>query len=223
MTAAATRAHVLFHGVGTPKRTLEPGEEQYWIEPSQMEEILDALTQVPGLVISFDDSNSSDLEIAVPALRRRGLDATFFVLAGRLGESGSLDAVDVRALLGEGMAVGSHGMHHVPWRRLSPEAVEEELAAARRMIEDVVEGPVERAALPFGSYGRRTLALLHRLGYTEVSTSDRRLQRAGGYLQHRFSVRRTDTPETLLAELRKAATLQQRTIRTAVGLAKRCR
>ena len=45
--------------------------------------------------ISFDDGNASDLEIGLPALLERGLTATFFVLAGRLGRPGSLDADEV--------------------------------------------------------------------------------------------------------------------------------
>ena len=56
--------------------------------------------------------------IALPALRERGLTATFFVVAGRLGEPGFLDERGVRALADAGMAIGCHGMRHRPWRGL---------------------------------------------------------------------------------------------------------
>ena len=48
--------------------------------------------------LSFDDGNSSDVEIALPALRERGLPRRFFVVAGRLDRPGSLSRDDVREL-----------------------------------------------------------------------------------------------------------------------------
>ena len=63
--------------------------------------------------ITFDDGNASDVEVALPALRERGLAATFFVCAGRIGEPGYLDADQLRELADAGMSVGSHGWDHV--------------------------------------------------------------------------------------------------------------
>ena len=48
--------------------------------------------------ISFDDGNASDVGIALPELERRGLKAVFFLLAGRLGQPGSLTEADVTAM-----------------------------------------------------------------------------------------------------------------------------
>ena len=75
--------NILFHGVGKPARELEPGEDVYWVTEDRFRSILDEISGWPEVRISFDDSNSSDLEIALPALIERGLTADFFVLAGR--------------------------------------------------------------------------------------------------------------------------------------------
>ena len=88
--------------------------------------------------ITFDDGNRSDVDVALDALRERNLQATFFVLAGRLGSRGSVDADGLRALDSDGMTIGTHGMDHRPWRRLAPLDRERELVGARERIAEAV-------------------------------------------------------------------------------------
>ena len=90
--------NLTFHGVGEPTRRLEPGEEDVWLSCAQLSSILDAVANRGDVRITFDDGNASDLHTALPALRARGLTATFFVVAGRLGTPGFLDDEDVEAL-----------------------------------------------------------------------------------------------------------------------------
>ncbi len=215
--------NICFHGVGTPQRELEPGEDAYWLDADRCLRILDEISTWPTVRISFDDGNASDAQIALPALVERGLHAQFFVLAGRLGSRGSLDADDVRELMHHGMAVGTHGMSHRPWPGMSPVTREIELVEARRRIEEASGAPVTVAACPLGRYDRRLLSDLRRLGYSRVYTSDRRAARQDSWLQPRFSVRREDTPESLRTALLGRPGLAQRTRHTVVGLAKRLR
>ena len=180
--------NLTFHGIGVPPRPLDEGEADVWITREHFAAVLDAVADRPGVRLTFDDGNASDLEVALPELRRRGLAATFFVVAGRLGAPGFLDEDGVRELAASGMAVGSHGMRHRPWRRLDPETLGEELVEARRRLEDVVGRPVAEAACPFGAYDRRTLRGLRRAGYERVFTSDRGTATRDGWLQARNTI-----------------------------------
>ena len=180
--------NLTFHGIGTPARELEPGEADVWVSREQFEAVLDRAAVLGGVRITFDDGNASDLELALPALRRRSLTATFFVVAGRLGEPEFLDGDDVRELRDAGMTIGCHGMHHRPWRTLDDAELERELVDARGMLEEVVDVPVTQAACPFGSYNRRVLRALRRSGYAEVHTSDRGLARPADWMQARNTV-----------------------------------
>jgi peptidoglycan/xylan/chitin deacetylase (PgdA/CDA1 family) len=180
--------NLTFHGVGDPDRALEPGEAEVWVRRRDLRSILDAVDGRDDVRITFDDGNASDLEHALPALAERGLRATFFVVAGRLGTRGFLDAGGVRALADAGMAIGCHGMRHRPWRTLGDAALREELLDARRRLEEIVQRPVAEAGCPFGSYDRRVLARLRRYGYERVYTSDRGRARADAWLQPRNSV-----------------------------------
>ncbi|WP_426510448.1 polysaccharide deacetylase family protein [Dactylosporangium sp. McL0621] len=221
--------NVLFHGVGRPERELEPGEDVYWIDVDTFHRVLDDVVSassagaLPALRLSFDDSNTSDLTVGLPALLERGLTADFFVLAGRLRSPGSLDADAVRELRDHGMGVGTHGMHHRPWRGLDADTRRDEFEAARDLIAEVIGAPVRRAACPLGRYDRQALGELRRLGYTEVFTSDRRYARRGRWLQPRFSIRRGDTPETFRAQIAASRSPAMRTRNALAGTVKRLR
>lgn len=217
------RVNVCFHGIGTPDRPLEPGEDDYWISVDSFHGILDAVADDPRVRISFDDGNASDVEIGLPALLERGLTARFFALAGRLDQRGSLSSADLRRLAEAGMVIGTHGMDHVPWRGLSPDQQHRELVEARDRLATASGATVEEAALPLGRYDRRVLGALRRAGYRAVHTSDRQWARADAWLQPRFSVRRDDTPETVREQVLTPAPLPQRAKRSAICLVKRHR
>jgi peptidoglycan/xylan/chitin deacetylase (PgdA/CDA1 family) len=191
------RLNLTFHGVGERARSADGGEERVWLDLDSFGSVLDSVVDRPYVGITFDDGNASDVVYALPALRRRGLKATFFVVAGRLGAPGFLDETGVRTLLDCGMSIGCHGMRHRPWRRLDDEALREELLVARKVLEAIVEGPVTEAACPFGSYDRRALRSLRRYGYERVFTSDRGLTRPDAWLQPRNTVERGGAAETV--------------------------
>src|ERR1017187_5607160 len=107
-----------FHGLGTPKHELPSKELAFWIRESQFDAILDYVRDRDGICLTFDDSNESDLTIALPALQARGMEAHFFLVAGRIGRPGYLSPAQVRALVSAGMAMGNHGMHHQAWAGL---------------------------------------------------------------------------------------------------------
>ena len=193
--------NLCFHGIGTPRRELEPGEAHYWIDEDLYAAVLDEVAGRDDVRLSFDDSNVSDLEIGLEGLVRHGLTATFFVIAGRLDHPGSLSAEQVRELRSHGMAIGSHGMDHVPWRSLDQAAQQRELVDARALLAETVGAPVDEAALPRGQYERRTLARLRDLGYAHVHTSDRQTSDPAAWLQHRFSLRSDDTVDGLRREV----------------------
>jgi hypothetical protein len=88
-----------FHGIGTPTRSLEPGELQYWIDRDSFLAILDEFHYRMDVRLSFDDGNASDVDVALPALAERGMEADFFIVASRLGKPGSVDTDGVRALV----------------------------------------------------------------------------------------------------------------------------
>jgi peptidoglycan/xylan/chitin deacetylase (PgdA/CDA1 family) len=183
---------LLFHGIGTPGRNLEPGEDPFWISVERFDAILDQIISLDDpdrIHISFDDGNTSDYDIALPRLLARGLHADFFVLSGRIGLSGSLSAGQICALAEAGMGVGSHGIAHRNWRLISADELESEVAVSREVIEGVLGQSITTAGIPFGSYDARVLAALRRAGYAAVYSSDRGPMDPQAFLRPRTSVK----------------------------------
>jgi peptidoglycan/xylan/chitin deacetylase (PgdA/CDA1 family) len=195
--SAAVITGLCFHGIGESTPGLEPDWYDYFVTADLFLAVLDEAVGWPGISFTFDDGYASDVEVALPALRERGLTGTFFPVAGRLGQLGYVDADGVRALSAAGMSVGSHGMWHRSWRDLDARAEVEELVAARSLIGSAAQAPVRAAACPFGSYDRRVLGALRQREYEQVFTSDRRRARVGAWLQPRYSILRTDTLDSI--------------------------
>jgi len=189
--------NICFHGIGSPQRSLEPDEDRYWISKDFYMRVLGEVADRPDVVLSFDDGNSSDVALGLDGLLEHNLTATFFVLAGRLDQAGSLAARDLEELRRHGMKIGSHGMNHVPWRFLTDAERVRELIEARELISQAAGESVVQAALPLGRYDRRVLADLRQLGYQRVFSSDRQRTNMRAWLQPRFSIRADDTIESV--------------------------
>jgi peptidoglycan/xylan/chitin deacetylase (PgdA/CDA1 family) len=209
--------NLCFHGIGTPGRTLETDEENFWVEPTQFGEILDVIVKYPSVRITFDDGNMSDVELALPELRRRNLTATFFIISGRLGQPGSLAAADVRSLAQAGMTIGSHGMRHRPWRAVNAQELHEELTGAREVIAQAAGQPIRQVACPFGSYDRRVLRAIRHRGFSRVYTVDGGSAKSNAWLQSRYTIRVDHTPADIE---QRARSPHGRTLSSAVQAGK---
>lgn len=204
MTAACELRVVNFHGIGTPRRALDPGEAAYWIGVDRFRAVLDRVADHPErewLSITFDDGNVSDLVTAVPELQLRGLKAEFFVLTGRIGKPGSLDCDDIRALRDAGMRIGSHGVAHRDWAGLSVRELDYELIASKGGLEEICGQPVRSAAIPFGRYNAAVLAALRRADYAAAYSSDGGSFGVSAFLKPRTSIRHDTTDGSLDAML----------------------
>ncbi|HET6291337.1 MAG TPA: polysaccharide deacetylase family protein [Amycolatopsis sp.] len=176
-------------GVGRPVRALDPGENESWVTVEQFERVLDTVAGREDVGLTFDDGNSSDVEIALPRLVERELTAEFFPLAGRIGQWGFLDAEGLRKLVDAGMSIGSHGWEHRDWRRLDGRHARREFETAPKLLADLSGEPVRAYAPPFGAYDRRVLGRLRRSGATKVYTTEGGAASRDGWLRPRVEVR----------------------------------
>ncbi|HEY6260516.1 MAG TPA: polysaccharide deacetylase family protein [Nitrospiraceae bacterium] len=180
-----------FHGVGPITRNIDDSEHDCWLDQSSFEEMLDMVRDHSHVRLTVDDGNASDVEIVLPTLLKRGLSATFFICSGRLDQPTFLSLAQVQELRAQGMGIGSHGVAHVPWRKLSADRLFDELEGSRQVLEKVCGAPVDTAACPFGAYDRTVLNGLRRAGYRRVFTSDDGAAIEKHWLQSRTTVTRS--------------------------------
>ena len=124
------------------------------------------------VVITFDDGDVSNAELAMPALVARGMVAEFFVTADFVGQPGRLTPEHMRALAAAGMSVQAHGYSHRFLADLDDADLEFELAESKRRLEAIVGKTVDALALPGGRGGERERIAALRLGYRDLLNSE---------------------------------------------------
>jgi peptidoglycan/xylan/chitin deacetylase (PgdA/CDA1 family) len=128
-----------------------------------------------GLVgLTFDDGYTDFLEHAVPVLGRHGMTGTVYVVAGRLGSQNQWDdgprldllsADQVRAVPTAGHEVGSHTMTHPRLAGADAETLVAEIAGSRRVLEDVLQAPVDSFCYPYGNFDDAAADAVRAAGY----------------------------------------------------------
>jgi peptidoglycan/xylan/chitin deacetylase (PgdA/CDA1 family) len=210
-----------FHGLGEPPKSVGESERRVWVPVGWLHAILQALS---GRVqLTFDDGNSSDTELVLPALQENERTARFFPLAGRIDQPGYLGAEDIAALSAAGMTIGSQGVQHRPWRTLPDRELEQELLGSRTRLGEIVGHEVTEAACPFGSYDRRVLRALRAAGYERVFNSDGGTCPASAWLSARTTVHRDLPLEYWLALAGDGASHRPGALRRCKRLLKRVR
>jgi peptidoglycan/xylan/chitin deacetylase (PgdA/CDA1 family) len=219
VTSTSHRTAVLmYHRVGEGRGPGPAARDIYALPPARFEEHLGALAGVSvvslevaaaarrggplpqrSVVLTFDDGHDSDHHVVLPALRARGLTATFFIVPAWIGCPGYLSWDEVRELLGGGMSVGAHGYDHTLLGGLDESAVRFQFREARRLMEARLGFAPSLLSLPGGSGGPRVVTLAQEEGFSLVATSAPRPWSAAGSAVPRFALRRGDSARTLRA------------------------
>jgi len=154
------------------------------------------------VLLTFDDGYQDAMTAALPALRARGMRATFFLVSRWVGGAAtagrrSLTWDEARALLAAGMEIGSHGATHRRLPELGEAQALEELTASKRELESRLGTRVEVFAYPFNASRHWLRGVVQRAGYrAAVSGADH--GGADRYELYRFGVRRGTSPDDLL-------------------------
>lgn len=133
--------------------------------------------------ITFDDGYADIFLASFPILRRFGVPATVFMVAGAIGGQNSWDyrpgdrvepmlTVDqLRELVQAGIEIGAHGLTHNVLTDVSNRQLHAELHDARCLLENIVDRPVVSFSYPFGSTDARVRAAVQQAGYLYAVTT----------------------------------------------------
>lgn len=185
---------LMYHGIVDGKCPLpddrETGADLYDLPVAQFERhmaflkeqgysIRDIATNNPSqdkdkeIVITFDDGELNNLQVALPILKKFGHVAYFFIIVGRVGRKGYMSWEEIKALREEGMIIGSHGLSHQILTSLMDTQIDEELRASKRTIEVNLSMPVETLSIPRGFCNDALIQKAYELGYKTIFISDR--------------------------------------------------
>jgi len=155
------------------------------------------------VLLSFDDSQPSQINEGLPQLARRSMTATFFVMTVVLGKPGWMTRDDLHRLDAAGMSVAAHTWDHHRADRYTPADYPVQFDQPRALLEKVLAKPVRHFAYPYGAWNSRGFAPLHAAGYaTAFQLSDKAMDpRAPLHTLRRILVNSTWTRQDLLAQL----------------------
>jgi peptidoglycan/xylan/chitin deacetylase (PgdA/CDA1 family) len=89
------------------------------------------------VILNFDDSQKSQYTNAKPILDKYGFKATFYVVCSYIGaKEGYMNWQEVETLHREGHDIASHSMHHIHLAELPKKAIEFELSASKKCLQD---------------------------------------------------------------------------------------
>lgn len=132
----------------------------------------------PTLSVTFDDGYRDFLESALPVLEAHAVPATLFAVAGdardRLpgGAPGALLGFDELAEIARrGVALGAHGLAHLPLTRMDDAELARELRGSRERLEACADATVDLLAYPFGAFDARVRRAAGAAGYRIACTT----------------------------------------------------
>ena len=152
------------------------------------------------IAITFDDGFKNNYLNAVPILLDKGFKATFFIIAGSIGDKvpfrhllwddraksyvsehpesrlpmNAKELVELRTL---GMEIGAHGLSHRSIGNLDSQSAWEEITNSKMVLEEHLKTPIHLFAYPFGArayndFNRATADMLKQAGFSGVCVSD---------------------------------------------------
>ncbi len=160
-----------------------------------------------SVILTFDDGYQSFRELAVPALRARGMTATVFLVAGEIGGSNRwetepdfprralMDEAGIRDVQAKGMELGSHGWMHRDLTACSEPQVEEELVRSRLELQRRFGVEIETFAYPYGRHAPEHFPRVACAGYRAAVSifSDAASVTENPYAMRRVYVHEGDT------------------------------
>lgn len=155
------------------------------------------------LFLTFDDGGAAALSETAPLLESYGWPGHFFIVTGRVGTAGFLDAAGIREIHRRGHLVGSHSCTHpLRFSGLSVHDMIREWKESRSALEEALQAEVTVASIPGGYYRRPAARAAAEAGYRVLFTSEptTRVWKVDDCLVlGRYSLRRASPPALVTA------------------------
>lgn len=138
-----------------------------------------------AVAITFDDGFANFADVGLPTLQRHGFSSTVYVITGMVGRATQwtdgpralpslpiLTWEQIEHLHARGVEIGAHTATHGFLTQYSPSALEHELTAPRKLLEERLGAPVRSFAYPQGDYDERVVRAARAAGYATATTVD---------------------------------------------------
>jgi len=156
---------------------------------SLMDIVTNSLTAPFSIAITFDDGNSSDLDVAYPLLKSLHYPATFFIPATQTAMQA--EPAIVHQLEADNYTIGSHGISHKPLTMMNKKEIVQELESSRKILQEKYNVSVDFFSLPHGCFNHPIKKMALNAGYKAICTTEARsfTVSKNRFLIHRWSIK----------------------------------
>ncbi len=179
----------MYHGVSrSDNEPISPGAARFWVIEDQfraqlrqtvafgyrtvlLDDFVDAREAGNVALLTFDDGNKSDYEVAFPALAEVGLQAIFFLNSSNVGAAKFLNWREILEMQRVGMSFQSHGRDHMDFRQLSPRELDRQLRDSKNVLEDGLGRSVNFFAAPHGLFNDLVTHRALEVGYRAICSA----------------------------------------------------
>lgn len=118
--------------------------------------------------LTFDISwGEKTPEPILDILKKENVKATFFLSSPWASKHKEL----VQRMVAEGDEIGSHGNRHIDLNTLGPGEIQQELATAQAVLEDISGQKVRLLRVPNGAYDNKVISVANKMGYKVIQWS----------------------------------------------------
>ncbi len=156
------------------------------------------------IIVSFDNGYQSQYTQALPVLRRLGwVGDENIQLTGLPPSEGGLSQAQVRGLLAAGWELDTQGISHADLIALDATQLHDQVAVARRIVQQRYDVPVNWFCYPSGHYDATVIAAVKTAGFTGSTTVVPGWARPSEdrFRLHRLRVLGGTSPSALLAQI----------------------
>jgi len=135
------------------------------------DELVDYLTkgrQLPAkaVVLTFDDTDGDQFEVARPELIKYGFKGVFFITTTNIAKNKHyMDKLQIKQLFDEGNVIACHTQDHTNFKKYKDQDWEIQIDKPTKKLEKITGQPVKYFAFPFGEWNSAGLPELHKLGF----------------------------------------------------------
>ncbi len=126
------------------------------------------------VVITFDDSNLNQYDVAVPILEKHYFTGVFYLITKYLDSPSMINRERVLDMQKRGMDIENHTVDHDALAELSDSRLDYELTESKRVLEELLGHPIHHLAYPLVSQNARVREHMAKAGYWTGTTMDPR-------------------------------------------------
>ena len=125
------------------------------------------------VAITFDDGYKSDVELAIPILKKYNACATFFIIGSKVGTAEYVTEEDIKVMSASGVAqIGNHSYeyHEKPYEEVKelysgmPDVILDDIIKNQNYLQSITGKKITAYSYPYGIYGRYIDSQLTNMG-----------------------------------------------------------